>query len=599
MKQRVADYIADFLAEHGVNHVFTVVGGGAMHLNDALGHHDKIKCIYNHHEQASAMAAEGYARVNNKIALVCVTTGPGATNAITGVAGAWMDSIPMLVISGQARYATTVAASGLNLRTRGIQEFDIIGSVYNMTKYCVLVKEATKIKYELEKALYFAKSGRPGPCWIDIPLDIQGAIVETDDMESFALPCIKEAFSNQVVESVLEHLKLAKRPLIFAGNGIRLADANNDFREFVSKTGIPVISGMGSVDAVESEHFCYVGREGITGSRAANFALQNCDVLLSLGSRQSYFQTGFDVKAWAPFAYKILNDIDADELKKFGTLIDMPLCGNVKELLKKLNFKLLENTLPDYTSWRSWCIDMKQCYPVIQEKHYQSKSVNIYAFYYEMSKLLDAETQVVASVGTSRVVGSQVIELKKGQRFYTNPSMAAMGFDLPAAIGVCIGSQKKTVLVTGDGSLQMNLQEFQTIAHHKFPIIVFVMNNQGYHSIRMTQNNYFNPPLVGVGEESGDLDFPNLKKIITSYGIPYYSIHNMQELASDIRNVLMNKGPLVCEVFLDVSQNTEPKVISQRLKDGQMKSAALENMAPFLSSDELNLIMKTGRKIGE
>ena len=341
MKQKVSDYIADFLVKNGITDIFTVTGGGAMHLNDSFGHHSGLHCIYNHHEQASAMAAEAYARIDNKIAAVCVTTGPGATNAITGVVGGWMDSIPMLVFSGQARYATTIRASGLELRTRGVQEFDIIGSVKNMTKYCELIRDPEKICYCLEKALYIAKAGRPGPCWLDIPLDVQGAWIETEKLEHFIPSQDNDYISAETVDEIISRIQKAERPVIFAGNGIRLSGAHSAFLELVEKLNVPVVTGMSSVDAIASDHRLYVGRSGTTGNRAGNFAVQNCDLLLSLGSRLSFFQTGFNYQTWARGAYKIINDIDPDELEKDSINADMKVCCDVAGLIIKIIFCLL------------------------------------------------------------------------------------------------------------------------------------------------------------------------------------------------------------------------------------------------------------------
>lgn len=590
MKVRVSDYIADFLAEKGVIDCFTVTGGGAMHLNDALGHHNAIQCTYFHHEQSAAMAAEAYARIDNKIALVCVTTGPGATNAITGVAGGWMDSIPMLVISGQVRYQTSVYYTGQKLRTRGVQEFDIIGSVQNMTKYCELVKDPLKIRWCLEKALFLCKDGRPGPCWLDIPLDVQGAYVDTQELPSFVMTPIDYSISEEDINNVIKKLEIAKRPLIYIGNGVRLAGAHSECLSFIENAEIPAISGMSSVDAMPSEHPLYIGRSGTTGQRAANFALQNCDLLLSFGSRQSFFQTGFDVDNWATKAYKILNDIDENELNRFELPADMKLHGDTKYLLSQLNLRISE-PLGDYQKWKYECIKWKKSYPVVQKKHYNDTKVNIYAFYHEMTKLLPNNVNIVVSAGTSRVVGSQAAIIKYGQRFITNSSMASMGYDLPPAIGVYKASGRRTILVTGDGGFQMNIQELQTIKHHEYPITVFVMNNQGYHSIRMTQSNFFGNKLVGVGLDSGDLSFPDLSKLIPAYGIEYYSIHRNEDINSIVSELLERSGPCVCEVFLSTAQVTEPKVSSQRLKNGQMISARLENMAPYLTETEMNKIM--------
>lgn len=587
MRQRVADYIADFLAANDIKDIFTVTGGGAMHMNDAFGHHPKLHCYYNHHEQASAMAAEAYARIDNRIAAVCVTTGPGATNAITGVVCGWMDSIPMLVFSGQARYATTVYASGLKLRTRGVQEFDIMGSVRNMTKYCELIKTPKKIAYCLEKALYLAKNGRPGPCWLDIPMDVQGAMIETETLEHYHVPNDRIKVSDSVIDIVLNKIAEAERPVIFAGNGIRLAGAHEAFLKLVGKLNIPVVTGMSSIDAIASDHPLYVGRNGTTGDRAGNFAIQNCDLLLSLGSRLSFFQTGFNYNTWARDAYKIVNDIDPEELKKDTIRADLKVCCNVSDLINKLNEKVTK-PISRKESWIQQCQMWRKKYPVVLQKHMSDPQPNIYAVYKILTQKMSEKDCLLVSAGTSRVVGSQASEIKEGMRFITNPSTASMGYDLPPAIGVCIAREKKkTVVCTGDGGFQMNIQELQTIVQNKLPIAIIVMNNQGYHSIRMTQNTYFGKPLVGIGPESRDLSFPDLSKLIPAYGINYIRCSDSADVEQAIDWILKNDKPCLCEMMLSSNQVTEPKAASKRLLNGQMISAPLEDMAPFLSEEEL------------
>ncbi len=601
MKQKVSDYIADFIARWGIQDIFTVTGGGAMHLNDAFGHHEKLHCTYQHHEQACAMAAEAYARVENKMAAVCVTTGPGATNAITGVLGGWMDSIPMIIFSGQARYATTVPASGLPLRSMGVQECNIVPVVTPLTKYAHMVVHPEDIRYHLEKALYFAVTGRPGPVWLDIPLDVQGAMVETEKMSSYDPKenpeLLPKSISEDVVEQILDKLQESSRPVLFPGNGVRLAGAIEEFRYLAEILGVPVITGMSSVDAIESDHPLFVGRSGGTGTRPGNFALQNSDVLLSIGNRQGFAQTGFQFKDWARESYTILNDIDENELKKPSLHVSLPVCGDAGELIKKLvtaarnRGASKEQPLFSGEDWRKQCSLWKEKYPVVTKKHYETTEegcTNIYAFYEELSKAMKEDQNLMVSVGTSRVAGSQAFRVKKGQRFITNPNTASMGFCLPGAIGVCIASGKKPVVcVTGEGSLQMNLQELQTIWQNRLPVKLFVINNQGYHSIRQTQQNYFGEPLVGVGEESGDLSFPDLEKLIPAYGFPYRSIHTSEELQEKIKEVLDFDGAIVCEVFVTKYQKTEPKTSAKKLPDGRMVSVPLEDMYPFLSREEL------------
>ena len=527
MKQKVSDYIAEYIAQWGIQDVFTVTGGGAMHMNDAFGHHPKLHCTYQHHEQACAMAAEAYARLGNKMAAVCVTTGPGATNAVTGVLGGWMDSIPMIVFSGQARYATTVEASGLPLRSMGVQECNIVPVVKPLTKYAHMVIRPEEIRYHLEKALYLAVNGRPGPVWLDIPLDVQGAVVETDELPSYdpsENPEQKPAeISQEIIDQILDKIQSSSRPVLSPGNGVRLAGASEEFHQLAELLGVPVVTGMSSVDAMEYDHPLFVGRSGGTGTRPGNFALQNSDVLLSIGNRQGFAQTGFQFQDWARESYTILNDIDENELKKPSLHVSLPVCGDAGELIRKLIRSARirgaseEKPLFQGQAWREQCLLWKEKYPVVTEKHYETAEegcTNIYAFYEELSKAMKEDQNLMVSVGTSRVAGSQTFKVKKGQRFITNPNTASMGFCLPGAIGVCIASGKKPVVcVTGEGSLQMNIQELQTIIHNRLPVKLFVINNQGYHSIRQTQQTYFGEPLVGVGEESGDLSFPDLSRL--------------------------------------------------------------------------------------
>lgn len=610
MKQKVSDYIADYIAEWGVRDVFTVTGGGAMHMNDAFGHHPKLHCTYQHHEQACAMAAEAYARVDNRLAAVCVTTGPGATNAITGILGGWMDSIPMLVFSGQARYATTVPASGLPLRSMGVQECNIVPVVTPLTKYAVMVIRPEEIRYHLEKALYLAVNGRPGPVWLDIPLDVQGAVIETEDLKAYDPAENPEQtppeIPDSVIREILDRISASRRPVIFPGNGVRLAGASEEFHRLVDVLGVPVITGMSSVDAIEWDHPYFVGRSGSTGTRPGNFALQNSDLLLSIGNRQGFAQTGFQFQDWARDSYTILNDIDENELKKPSLHVSLPVCGDAGELIRKLQKAAgergasAENPLFKGENWIRQCRLWKEKYPVVTEKHYETAEegcTNIYAFYEELSKAMGEGQNLMVSVGTSRVAGSQAFRVKKGQRFITNPNTASMGFCLPGAEGVCIASGRKPVIcVTGEGSLQMNIQELQTIRHNRLPVKLFVINNQGYHSIRQTQQSYFKEPLVGVGEESGDLSFPDLMKLAPAYGFPYRAVHSAGELSGAIREVLDCEGAFVCEVFVTKYQKTEPKTSSRKLPDGRMVSAPLEDMYPFLPAEEMEENMRISRE---
>lgn len=592
MKKRVADYIADTLVENGIEHVFTVTGGGAMHLNDGLGHKEGLKCIYNHHEQACAIAAESYARINNKIAAVCVTTGPGGTNAITGVVGGWLDSIPMLILSGQVRYDTTARSTGLDIRSYGDQEFDITKAVGCMTKYSCMITDPMEIRYCLEKALYLAKTGRPGPCWLDIPLNIQSAYVETDELRPYVPEIQTDEISDKELDSiarvVIDKINNSVHPVLNVGNGIRIAGAKDELDKVIEGLGIPVVTGWNSIDLIEDDNPLYVGRAGIMGDRPGNFAVQNCDLFISVGSRLSIRQVGYNYKTWARAAFTIIEDVDKEELKKPDLHVDIPVAADAKRFLKAILNNLASEKLNRKSEWITRCQYWKKKYPVVLPKHFdKQEKTNVYAFIKTLSQALPEGRVTVVGNGSACVVGSHAYVIKKNQRFIINSAIASMGYDLPAAIGACFASGCDEIInVTGDGSIQMNIQELQTIIHHRLPIKIFVINNQGYHSIRQTQKNFFGEPLVGIGDDSGDLSFPSMERIAYAYGYPYSAIHSNEEL-SVIDDVLSQKGPVICEVFVDVEQKFEPKAASKKMPDGTMVSAPLEDLAPFLPREEL------------
>ncbi|WP_303221360.1 thiamine pyrophosphate-binding protein [Methanosphaera stadtmanae] len=602
MKIRVADYIAEFLAENNIDTLFTVVGGGAMHLNDGFGHNEDIKCIYNHHEQACAIAAEGYYRMSNKLPAVCVTTGPGGTNALTGVLGAYLDSIPMLVISGQVKYEMTVDSTGLDLRQLGDQEWNIVSTVDSMTKYAYMIKNPNEIKYVLQKALYLATSGRPGPCWIDVPLDIQGAIIDTDDLIEFNEDELDIDLGVKVtkdtIETVISKLKSAKRPVIYAGSAIRTNNAHDEFLKLVNKLQIPVVNAWNATDSLEYDNKLTVGCGGSFGDRPANFAVQNSDLILSLGCRLSTRQVSFAYDKWAYDAYKIMVEIDKAEIEKPTINIDMPIQSDIGDFLEIFNKVLDEEYMGyefNYNQWVDKCNGWKNKYPVCDKLKYQQKSpINVYAFLDTLSSnMMEYEKIVVANGSACACIHGY--KLKKGQRLVVNSGVASMGYDLPAACGACFGiGKKRLVCVSGDGSIQMNLQELQTIVHHKLPIKLFVINNNGYQSIRITQRSFFERPFVGIGGDSGDVSFPQMKKIANAYSIPYYSCNDISKLDETVNKTLNHDGYVMCEIFVDTKQEFEPKSASKKLPDGKMVSAPLEDMKPFLPRDELeeNMIIK-------
>ncbi|MBR4014326.1 MAG: thiamine pyrophosphate-binding protein [Clostridia bacterium] len=599
MKIRLADYVADFLVENGITDCFTVTGGGAMHLNDALGHKNGLRSIYNHHEQACAIAAEAYARINNKIAAVCVTTGPGGTNAITGVIGGWLDSVPMLIISGQVRYDTSKRGMGLGIRAGGDQEFDITEAVACMTKYCEMIEDPKRIRYALEKALYLATTGRPGPCWIDIPVNFQGCLIETDELISFDPAAEENDQAPKVdvatVDAVIEKIKNAERPVLYAGNGVRLAGGFEVFERVVRKLNIPVVTGWDNIDMMADDDALYVGRGGIMGDRAGNFAVQNSDLVLAVGNRLSIRQVGYNWQTWAREAFVIMVDVDAEELKKPTLHVEMPIHADAKDFLTVLEQRLGDGVLFAENGWQEDCRGWKKNYPVVLPKHYEWKGLaNPYAFVKKLSDRLPEGYTTVVGNGTACVVGSHGYTIKKGQRFIINSAVASMGYDLPAAVGVCVSLDKQEIVcLTGDGSIQMNLQELQTILTNKLPIKICVINNDGYHSIRQTQTNLFgNHTKVGIGPESNDLSFPSLEKLAWAYGYPYASCKSNDEIDAALDKAFSTEGAFIVEAFVDPTQFFEPKSSTKRLPDGTLVSPPLEDLAPFLDREELKSIMK-------
>lgn len=603
MKKRIADYVADFLVDHGVTDVFSVVGGGAMHLNDALGHKEGLHTTYNHHEQACAIAAEAYARLENKIAAVCVTTGPGGTNALTGVLGGWLDSIPMFIISGQVRYDTTARYAqqftGTPLRALGDQEYDITRAVQAMTKYAVMLEDPMKIRYVLEKAWHLATTGRPGPVWIDIPLNFQGMTIETDDLEGYdpaeddaALP---PAVSEETVDEIIEKIKKAKRPVFHAGYGIRLSDGYDKFREAAEKLGIPVVTYWNAVDLMEDDNPLNAGRAGNMGDRPGNWAIQNADLILAVGTRISIRQVGYNWKTWAREAEVIMVDIDPAEMKKPTIHVEQPVWADAKDFLTRLSDRLDVKDSGDHSEWLKTTQSWRKNYPVVQEKHWKEngRTANVYAFIQYLSSQLPENSLTAVSNGACCVVGNQAYVIQKGSRMHNNSAVASMGYGLPAAIGTCIsGGKRDTICLEGDGSVMMNLQELQTIITNKLPIKLFLINNEGYQSIRITQNNLFsNHCKVGIGPESHDLSFPEYKKLVEAFGYPYISAHSNAEMKEAVQKALSMEGPVFTEIFTNTDQVWEPKSATKRLEDGTLVSPPLEDLAPFLPREELENIM--------
>ena len=789
MKLKLANYISETLVAYGITQNFSVTGGGAMHLNDAFGHQKGMHTLYQHHEQACAMAAESYARIYNRPALVCVTSGPGGTNAITGVLGAWLDSIPMLVISGQVRYDNTARwaeeQNGVRLRAMGDQEFDITKAIDCMTKYSEMLTDPYRVRYALEKCLYLCQTGRPGPCWLDIPVDIQGKYIETDELIGFdpvsyaaggdgwaSAPSVMTAavphripsdsdttkreaavppVDSQQVKTILEKIRASKRPIFYTGNGIRIAGAEQLFLEAAQLLGIPIVVGWNGPDVLPTDDPLYVGRPGGRGDRPGNLAVQNADLILSIGSRLNIRQVGYNFKTWAREAYVIVNDIDAEELRKPSVHCDLAVHADARQLLQCLAYELhamgcsatkplfqggegilredalrfchteaaragllaeipstsravAEPLVPNETtataslqvgstevpvrdasrlSWRATCAFYRDNYPTILPEHLTPSDpmtapddpanfANVYALIKELSDQAAPGQVTVVGNGSPCVAGGQAYRIKPGTRFISQDGVASMGYGLPAAIGAAVAvhavdeahppvpvdgklSHETTdahasesqqdhdysalardpsihesaddrlhaelrnpywtgrdehypayerhdiLLLTGDGSIQMNLQELQTIISHRLPIKIFVINNGGYHSIRQTQTNLFRgEPLVGIGIDSGvngvqDLSFPDMEKIAHAYGYPFVRVHHNEELHDAVAKTLAIDGPAICEIMVTLTQQFLPKSAAKRLSDGSIVSPPLEDLAPYLPEEEMDAMMLVKR----
>lgn len=588
---RVADYIINFIYDQlKVADIFMVSGGGIMHLTDAIAKHGRMRYICSYNEQATTMEMEGYARANENFGVAIVTSGPGATNAITGVVGAWQDSTPCMVISGQSKRAQTIYNSGIEkLRQFGAQEVNILPMIKTATKYSRMVDDPNKIRYYLEEAVYYAKEGRPGPVWLDIPLDVQGAIINPEELKGFDAPEIKNKWKipEDKIEEIFNLLKESHRPVIIAGHGVRLSGAVEEFMKFVESVNIPVVTPRLGIDLMNTDHSLYVGRVGIKGDRAGNLAVQNSDLLFCIGTRLSINVTGHDYASFAPNAKKIVIDIDGDEHKKSTIKIDQYILSDAldffKSLLKSVNyhkFNLLD-------SWPRMCRNWKEKYPVVLSSYKDQKIINTYYFTELLSEQLDAEDIIIIDSGSSSYVVSQSVKIKKGQKFIASGGLGSMGYAIPAGIGASVARGKKRVIcITGDGSFQFNVQELQTIVHNKLPIKMFIYNNSSYSSIYFTQHNYFEDRFIGVDDKSG-VSMPDILKTSELYGIKGIRIGNTDEIKDKIKEALAYEGPVICDVICDKAQLIIPTVYSVKNEDGSMTSRPLEDMFPFLDRDEL------------
>ncbi len=595
---RVADYIITFLYSIGIREIFVMTGGGSMYLNDALGRHKKMKYVCQHHEQSCATAADAYARVTENIGAAMVTTGPASTNAITGALSAWFDSVPMIVVSGQAKRKDASYNSGIpGLRQLGVQELNIIPLISSITKYCITLNEPEKIRYVLEKAKYMAMSGRPGPVWIDVPLDVQSALVDPKRLQRFLIPHTKnnkkKALLKQNVRYVIDSLLHAKKPLFIAGNGIKCSHAQKWFIELIEKLQIPVVTSNMGIDLIGYDNPLNLGMGGIKGQRSANIAMQNADLLISIGNRLSIPFIGYEYDKFAPQAKKIVIDIDRTDHKKKTIHIDKFILADAGEFIEQMIQMSGEASFSFKSNWVKNCSAIKYRYPVCLPAYANEKGdMNMYYVVNEIASRLTKSDVIVADAGSAYYVTPQALKIKLGQKLILPGGAAHMGYNLPASVGASVGLHKKRVIcITGDGSLQTNIHDLQTIAFYKLPVKIFVFNNKGYLSIRNTQRSLFQNLRVGESENTG-LSFPDLKKISYAYGITYVLVKNKKNLRTVLPKILETNKPVICDIQCLYEQEIIPSVSSKKLPDGTMVSSTIDDMFPFLPAKEMKKIRK-------
>jgi acetolactate synthase I/II/III large subunit len=601
---KISDYVVQFIAQQGVKHVFLVTGGGAMHLNHSLGMETRIQSVCNSHEQASAICAEAYAKATGQLGVCMVTTGPGGTNTVTGVAGAWLDSTPTLFISGQVKRPDRMfdkAGRPLGVRQLGVQEVDIVSIVKPITKYAVTVLDPMEIRYHLEKAIYLAFDGRPGPVWIDIPLDVQASPIEDPSLLRGFQPGELEKMRDtsplpSEIKRLIQKLNQARRPLLFAGNGIRLARAEKEFEQLRGLLSVPAVATWCAADLVPSSDRLYVGRPGSVAARGANFALQNCDFLLAIGVRLDFAITGYAPQNLARGAYKAVLDIDAAELEKLQPYLQQPICADAKSFLTEMLSQRNSIHLSDHSAWDGRCADWKTRYPVVTEEHRKPAGpVSIF----NLAEVIGAEVNpqdrlVVGSSGSAIEIYLLAFPTLHSQRLFHTAGLGAMGFGVPMSIAVALANPgREVVVVDGDGGFMFNIQELETIRRLQLPIKFFVMNNDGYASIRASQKAYFGEAKVGCDKTNG-LTVPSVTEVGQAFGLSGTVIKNQENLAADVRRVLNMRGPVVCDVHVLPDEMRAPRLQSYQRADGSFVSKPLEDLFPFLSREEFlaNMIVE-------
>ncbi|MCR4587828.1 MAG: thiamine pyrophosphate-binding protein [Lachnospiraceae bacterium] len=582
----VSEYIFDFYNRKGVDKVFVVTGGQAMYLDDAVSRNKNYSAIFHHHEQAATMSADAYGRIMNKPAIALVTAGPGSVNAMNGVVGAYTDSAPMIVISGQANLSFVQYEEKTNIRQYGIQGINIRSMVEGLVKYFKTIDDVSKVDYYLEEAWQAATTGRPGPVWIDVPLDIQRTEVASVQKKYNNVTQVDNAYRlEQAVSSMMEHLKKAERPIFLVGQGVSLSGARKEFRALVDAFKIPVITARLGIDLIESDSLYYVGRPGNYGERSANFAIQNADFILSLGCRLASSTVGHTPAIFGKHAYKIVVDIDREELNKPGVVIDEKVQLDCKDVITQLLNRAEELKDYDHEVWVKQCAEWKEKYPVVQPEYKDQNPVNSYYFLDQLSKLAPSNANILVDTGSCFHVACQTWKVKKGQQFLTTGGLSSMGYWC-AGIGACIANDRKdTIVITGDGSLQMNLQEFAPIRHNNLPIKTFVLNNNGYLLIRSTQRNFMEDRFFGEGPESG-VWCPELRKIAEAYEMPYFCIETVDQIEEICQKVFNTEGPVICEVMTPEWQALVPRITSEKMPDGRLVAHEYSDMFPFLDRDE-------------
>ena len=593
MKKRVADIIASLLLENNITDIFSVVGGGSMFLNDAFGHQEGLRVMFNHHEQACAMAAEGYVRASGQMAAVCVTTGPGGTNAITGVLGAFQDNYPMLVFSGQVRWPTTAGSTGLPLRFMGEQEHNIVDTVRPLTKYVTLLRDPQQVRYEVEKAIYLARHGRPGPCWIDVPLDVQSALVEEEELSGYHSPQEPEEWDQ---DRFLAELKRAERPVILTGSAIRTSGCVAAFRELARRMHVPVLAATYNADLFPWDHPDYYGNFGVNGGRAGNFIIQNADLIIGMGCRMAFRQIGFNYEAFSPNSRRMVIDVDPNELKKPTLRIDVPICADIAHVVRSL-LQAPEITFEDRCGWLPYCDGLRKRFPVYIEKFDHSTQVNPYRFIQELQKLLPEDSVII--LGNSSIAGHvlQMGIVKEKQRIINNMNCGSMGYDLPAAVGAAQALGREVTLVTGDGSIMLNLQELMTVKHYRLPVKIIICSNGGYRAIVRTQQNMFEGRFTGCTAETG-VEIPDFSKIAAAFDFPYLRIEDHRQLADGLRQLYHIPGFAICELMQDRDQVIEPRIMSRKLEDGTLVSPVIDDLYPFLDQAEYQAMRFPGLQTG-